>query len=52
MKVQPRLKQLTKYTEEEKYGLFVEGKVKVPSPHKNKKAYTRKEKHKKDYYNL
>ena len=46
IRIKARQKQLTKYTEEEKYGLFVEGKHRVPTPVKNKKKYTRKEKHK------
>ena len=48
--IKPRQKQLTKYTDEEKYALFVEGKNKVPSPVKNKKAYKRHEKHKNNNY--
>lgn len=48
--IKPRQKQLTKYTDEEKYALFVEGKHKVPSPQKNKKKYIRKNKYKKDNY--
>lgn len=43
--LKPRLKQLTKYTDEEKFSLFAEGKHKVPSAHRNKKKYRRKEKH-------
>ena len=49
IKVKPSLKQLTKYTEKKKYSLFVEGKHRVPSPKKNKKKYTRKEKYKKNF---
>ena len=49
MKIKPRQKQVTKYTKEEKYGLFAEGKIKVPTPQKSKKVYTRKEKHKKSF---
>ena len=45
MKIKPNLKQITKYSEEEKYALFVEGKNKVPSPVKNKKAYIREKIH-------
>ena len=50
MKIKPNLKQITKYSEEEKYALFVKGKNKVPSPVKNKKAYKRHEKHKNNNY--
>lgn len=50
MKIKPNLKQITKHSEEEKYALFVEGKNKVPSPVKNKKAYKRHEKHKNNNY--
>ena len=50
MKIKPNLKQVTKYTAEEKYALFVEGKNRVPSPVKNKKAYKRHEKHKSNNY--
>ena len=50
MKIKPNLKQINKYSEEEKYALFVEGKNKVPSPVKNKKAYKRHEKHKNNNY--
>lgn len=46
MKIKPNLKQVTKYTAEEKYALFVEDKNRVPSPVRNKKAYKRHEKHK------
>ena len=35
-----------KYTPEEKFGLFVEGKHRVPAPQKSKKLYNRKRKHK------
>ena len=41
-KIKPRLSQITKYTEEEKYALYVERKINIPTPHKNKKKYTRK----------
>lgn len=44
--IKPRQKQLTRYTDEEKYALFVEGKHRVPSAHRNKKIYTRKVKYK------
>ena len=47
MKIKARQKQLTKYTKEEKYGLFTEGKIRVPAPQKSKKTYSRKVKHKK-----
>lgn len=30
-----------RYSEEEKYQFFVEGKIRVPSYHKNKKKYNR-----------
>lgn len=43
--LKPRQKQLTRYTDEEKFALFVEGKHRVPSPQRNKKKYTRKLKH-------
>lgn len=43
--IKARQKQLTKYTDEEKFALFVEGKHRVPLPQKNKKKYTRKLKH-------
>lgn len=46
-KIKPRLKQLTRYSDEELYGLFVEGKARVPGPHQNKKRYKRKDKHQK-----
>lgn len=49
MKIVPRREQYTKYTKEEKYGLFAEGKIRVPSPQKSKKQYTRKVKHKKSF---
>ena len=49
MKIKARQNQLTKYTKEEKIGLFVEGKIRVPSPQKSKKTYSRKEKHKKSF---
>ena len=46
--IKPRQKQLTKYTDEEKYALFVEGKHRNPSTQKNKKKYIKKNKYKKD----
>lgn len=46
IRIKPRQKQLTKYTDEEKFALFVEGKHRVPSPQRNKKKYIRKRKHK------
>lgn len=49
MKIKARQKQLTKYTKEEKYGLFTEGKIRVPAPQKSKKTYSRKIKHKKNF---
>lgn len=49
MKIKPRLKQVTKYTDDERQRLFSDGLIKVPSPHKNKKAYSRKRKHKEVY---
>ena len=42
MKIKPRQKQLTKYTKEEKYGLFAEGKIKVPTPSKKQKSLYKK----------
>ena len=45
MKLQANLKHVTKYTEEEKYHLFNEGKIRsMSSVQKNKKAYNRKNK--------
>jgi len=35
------------YTSEERYQMFAERKIVAPTPHKNKKAYTRKSKHQK-----
>ena len=49
MKIKARQKQLTKYTKEEKYGLFTEGKIRVPTPQKSKKTYSSKAKHKKNF---
>ena len=49
LKIKARMKQVTKYTPEEKYALFTEGKIKVPTVTKTKKRYTRKEKHRKIY---
>lgn len=40
----------TKYTEEEKYKLFVERKIVVPSPRKNEKKYNKKKERQKRYY--
>ena len=46
MKIKPRLKQLTKYTDEEKQRLFGDRLIVVPTATKNKKKYSRKLKHK------
>lgn len=49
MKIKKDLKKITAYSSEEKYKLFVERKIKTPTPQKNKKKYTRKRKHKCDF---
>lgn len=49
MKIKADIKQLAKYTEEERYKMFVEGHNRVATPQRNKKKYTRKEKYKKSF---
>lgn len=50
MKIRPRQKRLTRYSDEEKYSLFAERKIAVPLPRRNKKKYTRKVKNKNSFY--
>lgn len=46
LQLKRELHKITQYTDEERYQLFAEGKIKVPTMTKNKKKYIRKEKHK------
>lgn len=39
-----------KYTEDEKYKFFVERKIVVPAPQKNRKKYDKKKERQKRYY--